>query len=67
MNVNNLYLLGKDKDGGEWVMAVQDRPKDLGGFRELARERMKKYDFVAAVEIREHTSRLVEVVKHDKD
>ena len=62
MNANNLYLLGKDKDGGEWVMAVQDRPKDLDGFRELARERLANNENFIEVEIREHTSRLVEVV-----
>lgn len=61
MNVSDLFLVCKDKDGGEWTIAIQDRPKDIDGFRELARERMKEYGW-AAVEIREHTSRLIEVV-----
>ena len=62
MNANNLYLLGKDKDNGEWIIAIQDRPEDLDGFRELAHELLAKKENLVAVEIREHTSRLVEVV-----
>ena len=62
MRADNLFLIGRDKDGGEWVMAVQDRPKDLDGFRELARERLAVSEKFIAVEIHEHTSRLVEVV-----
>lgn len=63
MKADSLYLIGRDKDGGEWVMAVPDRPKDLDGYRELARERLAASEKFVAVEIHERTSRLVEVVK----
>ena len=61
MSSDDLYLVGIDKNGSEWIMSIAERPKDLYGFRKLARERLTEGDF-DKIEIRRHTSVLVETV-----